>query len=58
MRSTVFDPAAEYYGWTLGDGERRAAAGAIRAWAVERYGPLGGSHTVETTITWRAYDVA
>lgn len=44
--------------WTLGDAERRAAAGATRAWAVERYGPLGGSHAVETTITWRAYGVA
>jgi hypothetical protein len=42
----------------LGDAERRAAAGATRAWAVERCGPLGGRHAVETTITWRAYGVA
>jgi ubiquinone/menaquinone biosynthesis C-methylase UbiE len=44
--------------WTLGDAQRRTAAGATRAWAVERYGPLGGPRTVETTITWRAYDLA
>jgi hypothetical protein len=42
----------------LGDAERRAAAGATRAWTVERCGPLGGLYAVETTITWRAYGVA
>jgi len=43
--------------WALSEEERRAAARATRAWAVERYGPLEGSHAVESTISWRAYDV-
>jgi SAM-dependent methyltransferase len=44
--------------WTLSPEERRAAAAATRDWAVERYGPLDGRHTIETSITWRAYDVS
>jgi SAM-dependent methyltransferase len=43
--------------WTLSEEERMAAARATRAWASERFGPLDGRHVVETTITWRAYDV-
>jgi ubiquinone/menaquinone biosynthesis C-methylase UbiE len=44
--------------WGLQEEVRRRAARSTRDWARERFGALDRPHSFETTITWRAYDLA
>ncbi len=43
--------------WTLDDATRQRAAGEVRAWAVERLGPLDRPQPVTVTVACRAYDL-
>jgi SAM-dependent methyltransferase len=43
--------------WDVSEQDRRAAAGEVRAWALERFGTLDPPGAREVAIEWRAYDV-
>lgn len=44
--------------WGLEQETRQRAARATRTWARDRLGSLDRPHALETTINWRAYDLA
>ena len=48
---------ANYYSWTwpLDDTTRIRAAERTRAWATAEFGSLEDAHSVEASISWRAY---
>lgn len=58
--ATFLDQMAEglhSWTWEVPDDERRAVAGQVRAWALERFGSLDPPGSREAPIAWRAYDL-
>lgn len=53
----AFEDNVYAFTWSLDDSTRRRAAARVRTWAAERFGPLDEPRVMQSTITWRAYDL-